>query len=338
MALSLENRTALVTGASGFVGSTLATELANRGATVRALVRSPTKASYLRDVHRVEIVVGDIRDAARMRELSIGSDWVFGVAALMRGSHDQQHEVNVEGTRSLVEAAASAGVGRYVHVSTLSVYGSGRHGSITEDMGPAPARDPYSVTKAKAEEVVREVGGVCKLSYSILRCGNMYGPRSEFWAAGMMKLARRKPTVYIGNGSGTCPAIHIDDITDLLIMLATHPAADGEAFNGAPDPPPTWREFIGGYQKLAGHQQWIGLPLVFFKILTKLIALLSPTASMGKEAPHILEFFTSSDASWSMGKARRLLGWQARIGLEEGIERCAPWLRAQGLLRDSTRE
>jgi nucleoside-diphosphate-sugar epimerase len=160
----------------------------------------------------------------------------------------------------------------------------------------------------------------------------MYGPRSAFWTAGMMKLAKRKPTVYIGDGSGACPAIHIDDITDLLIVLATHPAAAGEAFNGAPDPAPSWREFIGGYQKLAGHQRWLGLPLGFFKAATALIALLSPSTSMGKEAPHILEFFTSSDASWSMDKARSLLDWRAQIGLQEGIEGCAPWLRAQGLL------
>ena len=329
----LAGKQVLVTGATGFVGGTLASRLAAGGAQVRALARSPEKAAFLRGKESIEIIQGDITDADRMHAVTRGCDFVFHVAGAMRGDLALMRSINVDGTRNVVEAAATAKVKRLVHVSTNSVYGYGNKGDITEDMGPTPGRDAYARTKSEGEAVVREVAEAGGLSYSIIRPGNMYGPRSNMWTAGMFKLARLKPTVYLGDGGGTIPIIYIDDVVDMMVELATHPAADGEAFNATPDPSPTWREFIGGYSKLAGYQKWLGIPLWPVKLIANTVAALAPSRSAAKELPGMLAYSTSANVTYKMTKAKEMLEWEPVVDLETGIEKCEPWLWEHGLLR-----
>ncbi len=89
-----------------------------------------------------------------------------------------------------------------------------------------------------------------------------------------------------------------------MIVLATHPAADGEGFNATPDPPPTWREFLGGYSKLAGHQKWLGIPLWPVKFVANTASALAPSSSAIKEIPGMLEYFTCANVTYKMTKAK----------------------------------
>jgi nucleoside-diphosphate-sugar epimerase len=234
----------------------------------------------------------------------------------MRGDQALMQMVNVTGTRNVVESAVAAKVERMVPVSTNSIYGYSHNGDVTEDMGPTPGRDAYALTKSEGEAVVREVAETHGLSYSIIRPGNMYGPRSNMWTAGMFKLARRKPTIYLGNGGGTIPVIHIDDIVDLMVLLATHPAADGEAFNATPEPAPTWREFIGGYSKLSGHQKWLGIPLWPVKLIANTVSALVPSNSAAREMPRDAGILhqRQRDVQDDQGEGAAELGTKGRSG------------------------
>lgn len=322
-----------VTGATGFVGGALASRLLAGGARVRALARSTSSATFLENKKKgIEIVQGDITDARRMLELVKGTDFVMHVAGAMRGDLEHMRLINIVGTHNVVEAAAASKVRRIVHVSSVSVYGFGLKGDVNEEMGLSPSRDAYAQTKAEGERVIREVAKTHNLSYSIIRPGNMYGARSDMWTKGMFKLAKRKPTIFLGNGTGTIPVIYIDDIVDLMVVLATHPAADGEAFNATPDPTPTMRQFIGAYSKLAGHQQWLGLPLWPLRLLARTASLIAPASSALKEMPGMLEYFTSANVTYKMNKADSLLGWKTTTALESGVHETAPWLRELGLL------
>lgn len=329
--MTLAGKTALVTGATGFVGGALTRRLAAEGVCVRALARDVQRATYIRNLNQVEIVTGDITDSERMQAIAQGCDLVFHVAAATSGQIALQRRVNVEGTRHVALAAAHAGVERFVHVSTLAVYGFQVPDLVTEDQPLAPKRDPYNITKAEAEATLRQIGTQHGLPWSIIRPGMIYGPRSGMWTGTLFRLANRQPTPWFGDGSGTVPAIHIDDLVQQMLIQATHTAAVGEAFHCASDPPPTWRDFLSGYAKLVGHNGWLAIPPVIARVAAPAIEAALLLRGEPKDVPD-LAVYSQRQITYSMDKARRLLDWEPQIGLEAGIESCIPWLRQKGWL------
>jgi dihydroflavonol-4-reductase len=315
----------LVTGATGFLGGALARRLAADGARVRGLARNPAKAEALR-AHGVEVVLGDLSDPDSLRRAAEGCLSVFHCAAAF-GSYAEQHAVNVEGTRHMVQAAATAGVEHFVHVSSAAVYGYRCGGDVTEDTAPMPGADPYAITKLEAEQIVRQSG----IPYTILRPGMIYGAGSPNWTGKLFRLGRIKPTPFIGAGHGSCFPVHVDDVIDHLIHACTHPGAVGQTFNCTPDPSPTWRDFIGRYSLLAGHDRWLPLPAAPFAAITWLITPLSPRISQSRDARDALGFLQRR-TTFKMDKTRDLLGWSPRIDLDSGVASCALWLREKGLL------
>jgi nucleoside-diphosphate-sugar epimerase len=182
--MTLLGKTVLVTGATGLLGGALAKRLAADGAVVRALARHPERERFLRGVDGITLVQGDITDKHRMHDVTQGCDIVFHAAAIADGALAIQREINVEGTRNVMQAAAEAHAQRIVHVSTLAVYGFRERGDISEDMSLEPehaAYAAYGITKAEAESVVRSIAHKHELDYSILRPGMIYG--HDLWAA-----------------------------------------------------------------------------------------------------------------------------------------------------------
>lgn len=324
-------QTVLVTGATGFLGGAVARRLAEEGAQVKALARRTGRDEYLRDVANIEIVMGDITDAKRMVEVTNGCDYVFHIAAALNGPLAEQLPVNEGGTANVARAAAKAGVKRLVHVSTVATYGYSNRGVISEDTPQRPGNVPYNTSKLKAEQTLIEIANEFGLSYSIQRPGMIYGPRSGAWTTLFYKLAARRPTIFIGDGSGTTYAIFVDDVVDLLLLQATHPAADGEAFNCVSNPQPTFRQFIGGYMQLAGHERWLGIPVPLMRITAPLIEGYFRLRGEPQDLPALLGYVLS-DTRVSVDKAKQLLDWEPAVSLEEGIQRCVPYLREIGLL------
>ncbi|MCA9910727.1 MAG: NAD-dependent epimerase/dehydratase family protein [Anaerolineae bacterium] len=325
----------LVTGASGFLGGTLALRLAAQGVAVRVLVRSAARAAFLLEAadSTIEIVQGDLLDLTSLVAAAKACAVVYHCAAATQGTLKHQQQANTLGTRNLMQAAADAGVQRVVHVSTVSVYGMLYEGTITEDMVHAPGSDPYGLTKSAAEAVVREIGAARKLDYAIIRPGMIFGPRSHMWTEVAFRLSRLKPTPWFGSGSGFVPCIYVDDVVDMIQVLAKHPRAVGEAFNCNYTPAVTWRAFLGEYARLARgvNDDFLELPPWLLYALAGIGMLFSPPYSAGQMLPDYARF-TQRRVQYSMVKARALLDWQPQIGLAEGVAGCADWLRAQGLL------
>ena len=124
--MEIQGKTALVTGATGFIGGHLARRLQTQeGVQVRALVRSPQKAAPLADLG-VEIIPGDITDPEAVREATRGADIVYHAAAWAdeQGDRDAVWAVNVDGTQYMLDAAIAEGVTRFIHLSSCAVYGS----------------------------------------------------------------------------------------------------------------------------------------------------------------------------------------------------------------------
>src|SRR5260221_5904452 len=227
---------AFVTGANGFVGSALTRRLLRDGIGVRALCRSAQKGQPLAD-EGAEVVQGDIQDAAITRRYAEGCDVVFHVAAVGAGSALFQYSINVQGTRNVIQAAHEAGAQRFVHVSTVAVYGYDVNGPVDESHPQHPSKlDFYMRTKAMGEHAVWRFAKRTGLPTVTVRPAFVYGPGSILWSKALYDVCRRYPVPLIAGGFGNAHPIYIDDVVDLLVTAATHPAAPGNAFNVAPDP------------------------------------------------------------------------------------------------------
>ena len=329
--MTLSGKIVLVTGATGFLGGHLCQRLASEGAQIRALARRPERDRYIRDLPSLDVVQGDITDANRMREIIRSVDVVFHLAAATGGDIELQRRVNIAGTHHVMQAVVEAGVTRVVHVSSIAAYGYRKRSDVTEKTPPDSAADPYHTTKLEAESTVRTICTAGGLDYAIIRPGMVYGPRSNTWTKTMFQIAKRKPTIWLGDGSGSCYAIYVDDVVDMMVTLATHPSAVGETFNCTPDPSPTWREFLGSYAALVGHDRWLGIPPWAVKPVVWPVAKLVSEHNRLKDLPDLASFVTSY-LTFRMDKAKALLDWQPQVKLQEGIQRCVPYLREKGLL------
>ena len=329
---TLSGKTVFVTGATGFLGSHLVKRLSDEDANVIALARRPNRDRYIGDLPNVKIVMGDVTYSARMQELITHEvDIVFHVAAALSGKLAYQRKVSVEGTHHVAQASADANVSRIVHVSSIAIYGFPLPLDVSEDTTPVSTNVPYNLAKREAETVLQEVVQASSLEYSIIRPAMIYGPRCQMWTRNLFRLARRNPTWFIGDGSGHSHPIHVDDVVDLTLTLATHPNAKNQAFNCAPDPAPIWQELMGHYSQLAGHQNWRTIPISLVKPFAHLANLLSRLSGEPQDVPKMLEFLMSS-TTFRMDKARQLLNWQPQVDLESGVQSCIPYLQEKGLL------
>ncbi len=340
----LADKRVLVTGAAGLVGGALTLRLASLGARVRALVHRASQSAFLRDRADVQVLTGDITDQHAMRLATHGCDYIFHAAASLMGPLAQQRRVNVDGTRRLMRTAAEAGVQRVVHISTISVYGFRLGHDVDEYTPLRPGPNPYALTKAEAEGVVREMGARHNLSYAIIRPGNIYGPRARYYTETLFRITQcrcvGKPRqVWFGPGDGLSHYIHIDDVVDMLLLLATHPAAHWEAFHCTPDPSPPWREVLREYALLtSGISGNVAPPLLMLP--TGLLTALAWGTELGRrvidsrwDLPAVAHHVLANHVTYLMGKAQRELGWRPRVDLRVGVASCAPWLRERGLLR-----
>jgi nucleoside-diphosphate-sugar epimerase len=137
----------------------------------------------------------------------------------------------------------------------------------------------------------------------------------------------------VGNGRGSQPVIFVDDLVDMLLTLATHPAAAGEAFNCAIDPSPTVKEFLHAYGRLVGNETWLGIPAGLVATVGSVIVPISKKETYGRHLPRNMRMIDKT-INYKMDKARRVLGWSPRYDVASGVQATVPWLREQGILPD----
>lgn len=323
--------TVLITGASGFIGGALTRQLVARGARVRAVVRSTSSIDHL-NLPGVEIVIAEPTIPGSIDPFVPGCDVVVNAAGTVSGSAQAQWAINLEGARNVAAAAIEAGVPRVVHVSSAGVYGFRTPGDVDEDSPLDPGPMPYGASKAAGERAVRELAAAASgTRVSVIRPALVYGPGSRVWTRGLFRWARRRPTIFLGDGSGWAPMVHVDDVVELITVLASHDGAVGQVFNCAADPVPTWRDVLSGYAGLAGRSGWLGVPVAPVRTISRVLARLAPSGTPAAELPGLIDFLTGR-RRFRVDKAADLLGWRPRVTLEEGLASCVPYLTEQGLL------
>ncbi len=186
--MSVKKSKVLVTGADGFIGSHLVEQLVAAGHDVRALVQyNPFSSWGWLDESRIkgdiEIIMGDVRDPAQMRQLAKGVDTIYHLAALIAipysySAPSSYIETNINGTLNIMQAAIDAGVSRVIHTSTSEVYGTARYVPINEEH-PLQAQSPYSATKIGADSIAYSFFSSFGLPVVTARPFNTYGPRQS---------------------------------------------------------------------------------------------------------------------------------------------------------------
>ena len=304
----------LVTGGAGFIGSHLVEALVERGDAVRVLDDFSTgrMANLGRVASKIDVIRGDIRDRATVREAANGVDTVFHQAALVSvplsvADPATNHAINVDGTFNLLEAARLEGVTCFVYASSAAVYGDSTILPKVETMPTEPV-SPYGLAKSIGEQYAQLYTRVYGLRTVGLRYFNVYGPRQDPGSpySGVISifidrlLAGVAPTIY-GDGSQTRDFIYVSDVVRANVLAAETPAASGHVLNICTSRPSTILELWDTLQAF-GHTD------------------LAP--EFADERPGDVKH------SWaSFEKAHHLLGFAPRVGLAQGLQRTVKWYR-----------
>ena len=322
-----------LTGASGYTGGHLLKRLLARGDTVKALVRPDSITTEVKG-SGAEIVPGSLGNTGGARALVSGCDAVLHVAAVYRtaGHPDSYYrEVNVLGTKVLLEAAAEAGVRRFVHTSTVGVHGDVKNPPADEEAPLAPS-DIYQETKAEAETMAREFGLTHGLEVAIVRPGAIYGP-GETRLLKMFKGIARGRYAVVGTGKPHYHLVYIDDLVDGFLLALDRPEAAGETFIIAGPRSLSQDDLAREVARATGGSVWaFHIPAWPIQRLGDLVEGLC--IPLGIEPPihrRRVDFWVKN-RSFSIQKARRLLGYDPHVDVEEGVRRTARWYREQGWL------
>lgn len=250
-----------VTGATGFVGRHVASLLAQRGHTVRALVRNPRRSGALTNVP-AELLAGDLSDAGALARLARDASAVVHlVGIIVESGHATFQGVHVDGTRRMLAAAREAGVERFVHMSAIGARGE---------------RDatPYHRTKWEGEELVRRSG----LSYAIFRPSIISGPENAPIRT-LTRLHRWSPVVpMFGDGHFPTQPVWIEDVA-LALALAAESARLTGAFELGGPTPMTYEAFVRAIGRAAGHPRpLVRVPLAVARAAARMFDLLGAAA------------------------------------------------------------
>lgn len=230
----------LVTGGTGFLGSHIVERLVQRGDTVRCLVRPTSRTRFL-DSLGVELVQGDVTIATSLPRALEGADVVYHAAALVTdwAPWSEFRAVTINGTRNMLKAAATAGVGRFLDVSTDGVYRYADLAKGVTEESPYEERfgwlDYYRRSKTAAEKIARRHHKNGRLPVTIVRPALILGERDAAMLPGVMQFLGGSTVAMIGSGENRLPCVYAGDVADLCIRAATSAQAAGEIYNAVSD-------------------------------------------------------------------------------------------------------
>lgn len=328
----------LVTGGTGFIGSHLAEDARRRGAevVVLGLVDRPEEQANARLLEGlgVRVLPGSVTDAALCARAMDGVTHVYHLAVAMReaGMTDGYfEEINLGGTRRLLEIARTGGLQRFVYCSTIGIFGH-RAPGITNEESPLHPGNVYERTKVAAEALVREFHRSNGLPVVILRPADVYGPRDQRLLKLFRGVAAGKFPLF-GDGAGRRHMVYVDDVVSAFRLACERDEAVGQALIIAGPEPCTLRELIDAVARACGQRRF-GFRLPLAPMLA-VAAVVEDVCTALKVTPPIyrrrMDFF-HSDSAFDTSRARRVLAWEPRVHLDEGVALALEAYRKAGLV------
>jgi nucleoside-diphosphate-sugar epimerase len=326
----------LISGGTGFIGSRLALRCLAKGDAVTVLSGggNATRAAVGRliEAHGGRVVTGSVTNRDEVFPLAQGMDVVYHLAAAQHeaGVADQLFwDVNVAGTKHVLEASHHAGVRRFIHVSTSGVYGRGSAG-LLDERSPVKPDNIYGVTKLAGEKLAQSYQQ--KLPGVVLRISEAYGP-GDLRLLKLFKAIHKNLFFMIGDGRNMHHPIYIDDLIDSLCLAATADDAVGKTFVLAGKEPLSTNEMVEVIASELGRKvPKRRLPLsAFLALATIMETTCRPLRIQPPLHRRRMDFFRKN-LVFRQEKAHKHLGHAPKHGFKEGVARSKVWYDQEGYL------
>lgn len=313
--------TTLITGASGFLGSALAASSKGR---VLALGRDPQRCAATAErlgiaVTPLDLAAPDAAEVLIRMAKAAGVQRIVHAAALSApwGKPVAFHRANVMGTQTILQVAEAIGASRMVHISTPAVcFGFADQELVSEAMPLPPAVTPYAASKRMAEDMALMAGCV------VLRPRGIYGAADRALIPRLVRAMRSGPLPLLRDGRAATDLTHIDDVVSSIWAALAVPKAQGRVFNISGGTALPICEVIGAIAaRTASPARWRRVPMPLAMSVARAMEL--SAAFTGKE-PRITRYglgFFAYRQTLDISQAKAVLGWQPKIGFDEGLAR-----------------
>lgn len=319
-----------LTGGTGLVGSHAAARWRAEGWAVRVLVRPGSDTRFLEELG-CELVIGDLEAPESFRGAATGCRVIVHCAARVAGSApwERFRRVNVEGTRHVVTECLRSGCSRFVHLSSVAVYGHpAEHGTSKLDESaatdlPVPDNAHYERSKRMAEDVVRRTGST-EVEWCILRPPVLMGERDRAFTPRLVSAARRPVLPRVGAGTNDLAVVYAGNVALATWLAGTREAARNAVYNVTDDGRLTQRQLLRDLREMV-REAGITLPVPELLLRTAVggMEALCRTLPGSPSAPVTRRnvWFLAHDDPYDCGRIRRQLGWEPRTSTREGWRR-----------------
>lgn len=329
-----KGKTVLVTGATGFTGRVLAHKLAEAGAKLRIIARKSSDVGDLADID-AEWFRGEVFDPEIVEPAVEGVHYIFHVAAAFRETHPDDEgyrKVHLYSTQMMAKAVTGkSDFCRFLHVSTVGVHGHIEGGRADENYRFAPG-DPYQRTKLEAELWLADYAKESGLPHSIIRPGPIFGP-GDMRLLKIFKMVNKGFFVMLGKGKGWYSLVHVEDLTNVMMLAAVKPEGLSQVFIAANNEPISMvdmAKLIG--EKINKKVRIINLPLwPFYLAADVCVAICKPFGLSPPIYRRRVDFYTK-DRQFDNTKVRTTLNYEFLYDNEKGLAETAKWYQDNNLL------
>jgi nucleoside-diphosphate-sugar epimerase len=313
-----------ITGALGFIADRLAHYYREHGAEVRGMdVRADPEHG---------VVAGDVTKPGEWQAHAEGCDLVIHTAAVLTLSGDPEAvwNVNVLGTKLALDAAIGAGARRFVHFSSVLAFSWNFPDGVDESHPVRPNGAPYVDTKVASEQVVLQAHAAGEMACTVIRPGDVWGPRSRPWTIIPVEMA--KQGLFMVPSGGIFSPVYVDNLVDGVVLAAERDEGAGQVFTITDGVGVRNEDFFGRYYRMLGKDGPRVLPRSALVGVASGIDAFSRLARRENEMNANAVAYLARGGTYSIEKARRVLGYEPKVDLEEGFRRTEEWLRAEGML------
>lgn len=321
-------KSVFVTGARGFIGHALMRRYRDLGAEVRGV-----------DVEadpEWDVVAGDIGETGEWQGHARDCDLVVNTAAVVSNTAPAElyWKISVNGVRMAIDAAVAGGASRFVQISSCAAFGANAPPGVDERW-PVPAGTGlmYMDAKAAGEHPALAAHASGEIAATVIRPSDVYGPGSRPWILIPLEMIRKGMFLLPAHGRGIFSHVYVDDLVNGIVLAAGLEEGAGQIFTITGGAGVPCNEFFRHHWRWAGKS---GSPRSYSTETAVRIAeaarIVSKLFGMKTEASRMSMLMLAKEKSWSIEKARRLLGYEPKVTVEEGMQRTEAWLRDQGMI------